>query len=330
MGHVRRRKFIVAAAALAVPFTSFAQQQSSRTFRIGFLAPVSATSFAGRVTAFKQRLNELGYAEGKNIVIEYRWADGKYDRLPSLAAELVQLKVDVIVTLTTPATLAAKQASGVIPIVMVSVGDPVGTGFVASLARPGGNITGVANFVGDTSKKQLDLLVATVPRLSLVAVLVNPNNQSTASVLKTVQAASQTMGVRILPVPARTPEEIGRAFSTMKRDRAQALVLLGDGFFLQQRVQITDLAAKARIPATYNVREYAEVGGLMSYGANGNDIVRRAAVYVDKILKGAKPADIPVEQPNTLELVINLKTARALDLTVPRELLLRADEVIQR
>jgi ABC-type uncharacterized transport system substrate-binding protein len=313
---------------IALTFRAAVAQRQGKVWRVGFLVPGSEASFASRFHALKQRLNQLGYVDGKNVVFEYRWADGSYERLSALAAELVRLKVDIVVAQTTPATRATQRATAVIPIVMVSVGDPVGTGLVASLARPGGNVTGVGNFVGDTSKKQLDLLMTIVPKLSTVAVLINPANQSTPAVLRSFDEASQATNVRALPIPAQTSEQIEKAFAVMKQQRAQALVLLGDGFFLQQRAQIAELAAKIRIPASYNLREYVEVGGLMSYGANALDITRRAAVYVDKILNGASPADLPVEQPNTLELVINLKTAKALQLAIPQELLLRADEVI--
>ena len=319
---------IIGLGLLANPLRAVTQQRS-RVFRIGYLVPGSASAYASRLEAFKQGLGKLGYTEGKNFVIEYRWADGKYERLPDLAAELVRLKLDLIVTQTTPPTQAAQQATSTIPIVMVSVGNPVEIGLVASLARPGGNTTGVANFVGDTSAKQLDLLAATVPKLSRVAVLMNPANPSSKVIVKDVQTVAQAIGVRIILTQAQTPAEIEQAFSVMTKDRAQALLLLGDGYFFQQRVQITELAAKARLPAIYNIREYAEVGGLMSYGANALEITRRAAAYADRILKGAKPADIPVERPNTLELVINRKTEKALGIRFPGEMLLRADKIIE-
>ena len=325
-----RRRFLVITGmgVLAIALPALSQQQTSKQFRIGFLVPGTAAAFASRLAAFNQGLKELGYVEGKNFVVEYRSADGNFERLRGLAAELVQLNPEVIVTLSTPPTQAVRQATSTIPIVMVSVGNPVETGLVASLARPGGNVTGVANFVGDISAKQVHLLVSAVPKLSRVGVLMNPANPSSVLIFEGIQAAPPVTGVRILPFRARTAEEIEQAFLKMSKDRAHALVVLADGFYFQQRVQITALAAKARLPAIYNVREYVEVGGLMSYGANALWIARRAAVYVDKILKGAKPADLPVEQPNTVELVINRKAARELGIKFPSEVLVRADLVI--
>ena len=327
-----RRQVVIAlgAGALAAPFASFAQQLP-KFWRIGFLVARSrpASIDSDTLGAFTRGMLELGYIEGKNIAIEWRFADGKYERLPGLAADLVKLKVDLIVAATTPPTQAAQQATKIIPIVMVSVGDPVGSGLVASLARPDGNTTGVTNFGGDTSKKQLDLLVATLPKLSRVAVLINPDNQSQEAIYKSVEAASQVTGVRIFPVGARTPGEIDSAFSVMARERAQAVLVFAEAVFFERRGQIVDLAAKARLPAIYAQSQHAEAGGLMSYGTDLADVYRRAAYYVDKILKGAKPSDLPVERPTKFVFVVNLKTARALGITFPQSILLRADRVIE-
>ena len=327
-----RRQAVIAlgAGVLAAPLVLFAQQPP-KVWRIGFLVARSRpTSLDTDVLgAFTRGMLELGYIDGKNIVIEWRFADGKYERLAGLAADLVKLKVDLIVTGTTPPTQAAQQATKSIPIVMVSVGDPVGSGLVASLARPGGNITGVTNYSGDTSKKQLDLLVAALPKLSRVAVLINPDNQASEAIYKNVEAASQVTGVRIFSVPARTPGEIDSAFSVMVRERAQALLVLGDPLLFERRSQIADLAAKARLPAIYGQAQHAEAGGLMSYGSDVADVFRRAAYFVDKILKGAKPSDLPVEQPTKIDFVINLKTARALGIKFPPHVLQRADRVIE-
>ncbi len=274
-------------------------------------------------------MRELGYVEGKNLVIEWRSADGKYERFPLLAAELVQLKVDVIVTVTPPATSAAQKATTTIPIVMGTTGDPVGNGFIKSLARPGGNITGLTSIVSDLGPKHMEMLLSMVPRLSRVAVLLNPDNLAHIGVLKNVQAAAQRTSLKILPVKARTPQEIENAFSLMTREHAGAVIVAGDGFLTQQRRQIAELAVKNRLPSITGIKEYPETGGLMSYGQNLADQYRRAAVYVDKILKGAKPGDLPVEQPTRLALVINRKTAKALGLTIPQSLLIMADKVIE-
>jgi len=273
-------------------------------------------------------MRDLSYVEGKNVQYEWRYADNMYERLPDLAASLVKLKVHVIVAATTPAALAAQRATSVIPIVIVAVGDPVGSGLVASLAQPGGNITGVTNLTGDASQKQLSLLVAALPRLSRVGVLSNPDNQSSEAAYKNVQTASKTLRVMVFRVQARTAAEIAQAFSAMARERADACYVIGDSFFFNQREQLAEMAAKARLPAIYAQRQHVEAGGLMSYGSNPAALYRRAATYVDKILKGARPADLPVEQANVLELVLNRKAATALGIVFPQELVLRADHVI--
>ena len=327
-----RRQLLLAlgAGALAAPLASFAQQQG-KAWRVGFLSarrrPASLdTDYYG---AFPRGMRDLGYVEGKNLAIEWRFADGEYERLPGMAAELVQLKVDVIMALGAPAIVAAQKATTTIPIVVVTGVDPVDAGFVKSLARPGGNITGLSNLAGDISAKHLEMLLATMPTLARVAVLMNPANSTHAAFLKNVQYAAQKAGIKVLPVEAQTPQEIERAFSTMAREHVGAVIVALDPFFIQQGPQIAVQAGKHRLPSIFANREYAEAGGLLSYGQNQLDIYRRAATYVDKILKGAKPADLPIEQPTKLELVINLKTAKALGLTIPQSLLLRADEVIQ-
>ena len=326
-----RRRLVLAlgAGALAAPLASFAQQKAAKVTRIGFLGPASASVFASWVEELRAGLRDLGYVEGKNILIEFRWADGKYERLPGLAAELVQLKVDVIVAATSPAVQAVQKATTNIPIIMVAAGDPVGSGFVASLSRPGGNITGLTNIAGDVSVKYLELLRTMVPKLSRVAALVNPGNPLHPVQLKNIQAAAKTTGVNVSPLQASTASQIEAAFGAVTRERAGALIVLPDPFFRTQARQIAELAAKNRLPTMFGIREFVEAGGLMSYGQNNSEHYRRAATYVDKILKGVKPSDLPVEQSTKLELVINMKTAKALGLSIPRELALRVDRVIE-
>jgi putative tryptophan/tyrosine transport system substrate-binding protein len=300
--------------------------QSERKIpHIGYLANPSGPT----VDAFRQGLRELGYVEGQNIILEYRWAEGRIDQFPALAAQLVQLKVDLIVVSSTPAALAAKQATATIPIVMTVGADPVGSGLVASLRRPGGNVTGLSNLAEDLIAKLVELLKAAIPRVSRVAVLANPRNQVHPTFLRGVDAAARALNVQLFPMKARDPAEFDGAFSAMVRERVGALIVLPDPTFVSARKEIVDLAAKKRLPAIYGFREFADAGGLMAYGVNLADNFRRAARYVDKILKGAKPADLPVEQPTRFELVINLKTARALGLTIPQSVLARADHVIQ-
>jgi putative ABC transport system substrate-binding protein len=274
-------------------------------------------------------MHELGYVEGKNLVIEARFADGVYDRLPGLAAELVELKVDVILADASPAIRSAQKVTTTIPIVMGSTGDPVGSGFVQSLARPGGNITGLALMSSDASAKLLDLLREVVPHLSRVAVLVSPSSSTYRAIVQNVHAAGKDAGIEIVPVEAQTPLEIESGFAVMARAKSEAVMIGINPFLVQQRGQIAELASKYRVPSISGDRLYPEAGGLMSYGQNIPNNFRRAATYVDKILKGAKPAALPVEQPTKFELVINLKTAKAIGLTIPQSLLLRADEVIQ-
>lgn len=274
-------------------------------------------------------MRELGYVEAKNFIIDWRFADGKYERLPSLAAELVRLKVDVIVAGTTLSVQAARQATKASPIIMVAVADPIGEGFATSLSRPGGNITGLTNIVTEISVKHLELLRIAVPKLSRVAVLINPLNPSDSLILEQIQGAAYSMGVKVFPVEASTERQIESGFGAMIRERTQALIVAADSYFDVQRDQISKLAVANRLPAISSNREMTEAGGLMSYGQDLGEHYRRAASYVDKILKGAKPGDLPIEQPTVLRLVINRKTAKALGLAIPQELVLRADRVIE-
>ena len=316
----------LALSLLAAPLVAPGQQPRGKTARVGFLHFVSSPLLD---EAFQEGLRELGYVEGQNIVIEYRSADGKDERLPGLAAELVRLKVDVIVSASPPATEAAKRATSTVPIVFALSGDPVAAGLVASLARPGGNITGLATISGEVVGKQLELLKRVAPKVSRVAVLQNPSNPGHALTLPQAEGAARALGVQLQVLKARTPSEIEVAFAAMRSQRADGALVLRDAMFREQRAQIVALAAKSRLPAVYGLREEAEAGGLMAYGASVPQLFRRAATYVDKILKGAKPADLPVEQPTKFELVINLKTAKALGLTIPPSLLGQADQVIQ-
>jgi putative ABC transport system substrate-binding protein len=282
-----------------------------------------------RIEALRQGLHELGYVEGKNIVIEWRSAEGKLDRVPALAAELVRLKVDVIVTGGATDTRAAKEATNTIPIVMAQDSDPVGSGFVASLARPGGNITGLSTLAPEVSGKRLELLKEIIPKLSRVAVLGISTRPGNAQSLKEVELAAGALKVKLQFLDVLDPKDIEAAFRAASKGRAEAVLVLQSPFFNSQRKQLVDLAIKSRLPATYPQTEYTEAGGLMYYGANTPDLFRRAATYVDKILKGTKPADIPVEQPRKFELIVNLKAAKQIGLTIPPNVLVRADRVIK-
>ena len=318
--------FLLATMLLASANLAAAQQPKTVP-RIGFLSAASpATS---RAEAFRQGLRELGYVEGKNIVIEWRFAEGKADRLPGLAAELVRLKVDVIVTSGPAPTRAAKEATSTIPIVMAQDPDPVGTGFVASLARPGGNITGLSNLRPELSGKRLELLREVVPRLTRVAVLYNPGNPVSGPELKETELAARALGVQLQYLNVLSPKDIETVFRAASKGRADAVLVLASPFLLSHRTQIADLAAKSRLPAIYYSTEFVEDGGLMSYGVSFTDLYRRAATYVDKILKGAKPADLPVEQPTKFEFIVNLKAAKQIGLTIPPNVLARADKVIR-
>jgi putative ABC transport system substrate-binding protein len=304
-------------------------QQPTKIPRIGYINAGTASTNPARVEAFRQGLRELGYVEGKNIVIEYRAAEGKLDRLPALAAELVRLKVDVIVTAGPPGTRAVKEANITIPIVMGFDNDPVGNGFIASLARPGGNITGLSALSPEISGKRLELLKEIVPKLSRVAVLGTSTQPGTAQSLKEVELAAEAFGVRLQYLDIPDPKGIASAFQAATKGHTEAVLLLQSAVLNPHRKQIADLAAENQLPAIYPQTEYTEAGGLMYYGANTPELFRRAATYVDKILKGAKPADLPVEQPTKFELVINLKTAKQIGLTIPQSVLYRADKVIK-
>jgi ABC-type uncharacterized transport system substrate-binding protein len=319
---------LFAGALLAIAVTVEAQQPG-KIPRIGFLTATSLSAVAARTEAFRQGLRELGYIEGKNIVIEWRWAEGKTERLHDLAAELVRLKVDVIVTGGPASTRAAKEATSTIPIVMEFDNDPVGNGFVASLARPGGNITGLSSLAPEISGKQLELLKEIVPRLSRVAVLGNTTLPGNAQALRETELAAEALKLKVQYIDMLGPKDFETAFRAASKGRAEAVLALASPVFVLQRTQIADLAAKSRLPAIYDRREFVDDGGLMSYGTNFTDLSRRAATYVDKILKGAKPADLPVEQPTKFEIVINLKTAKQIGLTIPSHVLLQADRVIK-
>ena len=313
----------------ALPFVADAQPAATAT-KIAFLSASSAKTGTAGVEAFRQGLRKLGYVEGRNILVEYRWADGRFDRLPALAAEMIRLGVSVIVANNTPAALAAKKATSTIPIILVTSGDPVGSGLVASLARPGGNVTGLSlTPTLAIGGKQLELLKEAFPTVTHVAVLSNPANPPTAELLKHVELTARSLGVRLRVVQVREQKEFGDAFATMKNERIPAFLVIADPLTADNRDRIVSFAAANRLPATYPYRLFVDAGGLISYGADLSDLHRRAATYVDRVLKGAKPAELPIEQPTKFELVVNLKTAKALGLTIPPSLLLRADHVVQ-
>lgn len=316
----------LALATLAVPFASEAEQER-RMARIGALMTGSPSTARPLIEGFRQGLRELGYSEGQNLAIEYRWVEGKVDQFRDAAADLVRVKVDVILAWGTTAVTAAKQTTSTVPIIFVAVGDPVGTKVVSSLARPGANITGLTNLSAELSAKLLELLKEVVPGLTRVAVLRNPTNPVSAPQLRWTEIAAHTLGVQLQVVDVRDPRELEAAFVAMTKEKAGALTVLADPMFLSQRVRIAELASKSRLPATFNWRQYAEAGGLLAYGPDLADLWRRAATFVDKILKGTKPADLPVEQPTKFELVINMKTAKALGLTIPPSVLIRADVI---
>jgi putative tryptophan/tyrosine transport system substrate-binding protein len=327
-----RRRFLLTslAGALAVP-SAVGAQQAGKVPRIGYLSPNLAAS-PHLAEAFRQGLRDLDYVESRNVVIEYRDAEGNFERLPALAAELVALKVDVIVASGTLAALAAKHATSSIPIVFPTVGDPVTDGLVNSLARPGGNVTGLSNLTPELVGKCLELLKQAIPTVSQVAVLWQPNGfveRTRRDVRKRAELAGRALGVQLQFVEARSPEDFERASSDMARARVGAVIVVLTAMFVQQRKRLVDLAEKLRVPAVYGSRESVDIGGLMSYGPNFADSFQRAATYVDKILKGAKPGDLPVEQSTKFELVINVQTAKMLGLAIPPTLLARADEVIE-
>jgi putative ABC transport system substrate-binding protein len=304
-------------------------QQPGKIPRIGFLGNSTPALEENLVGPFRDGLRDLDYVEGKNILIEYRWAGGKYDRFPALISELIAQKVDMIVTAGTPASLAVKKAAPSIPLVMLAVGDPIGTGLIESLAHPGGNVTGLTAIAADLEGKRLELLREVIPRLSHVAVFWNPANPFQVISEKEVQTAARAFKMKVLSLGVQAPEQFDKAFATIRRERPGALLVLADRLFLHNRVPIMNFATQHRLPGVYAYLELVEAGGLMSYGPSYADMHRRAATFVDKILKGAKPADLPVEQPKKFELVINLKTAKQIGLTIPPNVLARADRVIK-
>jgi putative ABC transport system substrate-binding protein len=320
--------FTVVLGFVWAPLTAHAQA-ADKLARIGFLGNSTPTLEANLIGPFREGLRDLGYTEGRNLVIEYRWAEGKYERFPALIAELIALKVDVIVTAGTPASLAVKKATSSVPLVMIAVGDPVGTGLVASLARPEGNATGVTSISPELEGKRLELLREVFPGVARVAVLWNPVSPFQVVAEKEVQVAAEVLRMPVLSLGVRAAEELDSAFAAILREQANALLVLADRLFLHNRERIMDFAAKNRLPGVHAYRELVEAGGLMSYGPSYADLHRRAATYVDKILKGARPSDLPVERPTKFELVVNLKTAKALGLDIPQSVLLRADELIE-
>jgi putative ABC transport system substrate-binding protein len=326
---MNRRRFVAAiGAALATPLESFAQQPA-KIARIGFLIPAYASSYASRVEALRAGLRDRGYVEGKDFVIEFRVADGKYDRLPDLAAELVRLEVDVIVTGGTPGTRAAKRATAGIPIVMAVSGDAVATGLIASLARPGGNVTGTTYFDPELHAKRLELLKEAVPHISRVGALINPDNpQATGTTLQALRRAADSLKVELVLFEARSPSDFERAFSAMAKRRVDAVEIVDDPMFLGNLRALAEIAANTRLPST-GAKEFAEAGGLIGYGVDFAGTFRRAAYFVDRILKGTKPNELPVEQATTFELVVSRKAASALGVKIPQQLLLRADKLIE-
>jgi putative ABC transport system substrate-binding protein len=329
---MERRTFLAMGAGrfLAAP-RAVQAQAPPKVSRVGYLSTGSASDprRVALLAAFRQGLHGLGYVEDKNIIVEVRFDEEDYDRLPALAVELVRLKVDIILAYSTPAAKAAQNATRSIPIVMSTVVDPVKTGLVAGLGRPGANVTGLSLMAPELIGKQMQLLKELVPKGSRVAVLWNPANASNEPQLRQAKAAAHALGVKLQPLETREPNALESAFTAMRRERADAVIVLVDGMLVDNRTGIARLAAKTRLPAVYGIREHVEDGGLLFFGASPSDLNRRAATYVDKILKGAKPGELPVEQPEKFELVINLKTAKALGLTIPPSLLLRADQVIE-
>jgi putative ABC transport system substrate-binding protein len=322
----RRELMLLLGGALAAARGLHAQQKATPV--IGVLSGGSPAPFAPLVAAFRQGLNEIGYVEGQNVTIEYRWAEGHYDRLPPLAADLVARKVDLIAAVGIPAALAAKSATSTIPVVF-GVGDPVDLGLVANLARPRGNLTGVSTMAPELSPKRLEIISDLVPQAKVIALLVNPNNSNTERIIGDMQEAARAKGVQLPILKAGTESEIDGAFATLVQLHAGAFVVGGDPFFGIWREQLVMLAARHGVPAIYPIREFAEAGGLISYGSSLAASFQQVGIYAGKILNGTKPADLPVQQPTTFELVVNLKTANALGLTVPPAILARADQVIE-
>ena len=328
-GDLKRREFItLLGGAAAWPLAARAQQ-GERMRRIGFLGNSTPELEANLIEPFREGLRDFGYEAGRNIVIEYRWAEGKYERFPALIAELIASKVEVIVTAGTPASLAVKKAASSIPLVMIAVADPVATGLVASLARPGGNITGLTSITEDLEGKRLELLREVVPTVSHVAVFWNSENPGFAKPVEEVQAAAKAMRLKVLSLGVRSREEIETGFASILRERPDALCVLADRMFLHHRKSIMDFASQQRLPGVHAYRELVEAGGLMSYGPSYAGMHKRASYFVDRILKGTNPGDLPVERPATFELILNRKAAKALGLEIPATVLLRADKVIE-
>jgi ABC-type uncharacterized transport system substrate-binding protein len=325
---MKRREFITFLGSVAAAWPLAASAQS-KIPRIGFMGNSTAALEANLVDAFREGLREHGYEEGRNIVIEYRWADGKYDQFPALVAELIAAKVDAIVTAGTPAALAVKRATTTVPLVMVAVGDPVGTGLVPSLARPGGNLTGLSSIAPDLEGKRLQLLREVVPALSHVAMFINSLNSFHVSSMRQARAAAQAMGIKLQLHDIRKSEDLDDAFAAIRKERPDALLILADRVFLHNRERMMDFTKEQRLPNVNAYKELVEVGGLMSYGPSYEDMHKRAAIYIDKILKGAKPADLPIEQPSKFTFIVNLKAAKALGVTVPSQLLGLADQLIE-
>jgi putative ABC transport system substrate-binding protein len=326
------RKTIIVVWLIALALASFrlaGAQQVGKVPRVGFLGAATAFAVAARVEAFRQGLRELGYVEGKNIVIQWRFAEGKVDRLPALIADLARIKVEVIVTAGGTVTRAAKEASVTIPIVMGFDNDPVGSAFVASLAHPGGNITGLSSLAPEISGKQLELLKETIPKLSRITVFGTSIQPATALSLRETQRSAEAFKVQIQYLDIQGPKDIENAFQDARKGRADAVLVLGSPILESHRTEVTDLAAKNRLPAIYHATEFVEAGGLMTYSVSLTDLFRRAATYVDKILKGAKPGDLPVEQPTKFDFIVNLKAAKQIGLTIPPNVLARADRVIK-
>lgn len=328
MNSLRRILVTLTVGAICAPRASLAQRQPSKALRVGYLDTSSASIASVRLDRFRAGLRDLGYVEGKNIVIEARWAESRYERLPGLAAELLEQKLDVIVAAGPAAIQVVRQATTTLPIVFAASGDPLSFGFVHSLSRPGGNVTGVSSVGADLSYKYLDILREAIPSFSTVAVLMNPAHPGHPDYLRNIQAAARD-AVRVLPIQAANAGQIEAAFGVIRQGRMQALIVPGDGLFFSQARRIAELAVQEHLPTLFSTREPVQVGGLMSYGPNLAEQFYRAATYVDKILRGAHPGDLPVEQPTTFELVINLKTAKAIGLTLRQELLLRADVLME-
>jgi putative ABC transport system substrate-binding protein len=325
---MRRREVIALFGGATLAWPLAARGQPTKLPTIGYLGGGTPATESQRIAAFSQQLRELGWIEGHNLAIEYRWTEGRIDRVAEIAAEFVQLKVDVIITIGTPAALAAKRATSVIPIVFTTVADPIGAGLVVSLSKPAGNVTGLSIQQTDIAGKRLELLREVVPGLDRLAILANVGNPANVLELAEVQTAARTLGVQVATLEIRRAEDIGPAFAALK-DRPEALYVAGDPLLNTNRIRVNILAMGARLPTMHASRDYVEAGGLMSYGPNFPDLFRRAAGYVDKILRGTKPGDIPVEQPTKFDLAINLTTAQALGLKIPEAFLSRADEVIE-